>query len=349
MGAYDILIDGVTSYTKYATSKRPDPKQGQSWLDTLQEWRENPNLQSDYKVATPKRDLVENKHYFSPPFTQTPFKNALSTKQPTTTETAYNEAVANLKSLMNELTTLAINEQGTKSELGYLLDINELGFSLISEGESQRLEFIKKQVKNNGDKDAIVNAIEGYFMFGETILTYALNFFDYASDKFEGLPMEQIMQDLSTIKGWWDNNSKERLTLDDGTKIGFTQSFDNNGNVTYTTLFITLPNGVEIKFDEVNLESKNSQILFEMFKQRENLQSKDEKSNKVNLNENSKTNLSLNNTNLNRNANTINSHLNLNEFFNTKTNSNKYSNDSLLKALLQGVSSDENSLKDLKA
>lgn len=305
---FDILT-GIIGYTKLAASKHLEPKDGQSWLDALQEWRENPNLQSNYKVATPKIDLIENKHYLTPPFTQTPFKNALSAKQSATTEAAYNEAVARLKGLMNELTTLAFNEQGARSELSYLLDTSEFAFSLISEGESQRLELIKKEVKSGGDKNTVVSAIESYFMFGESIPTYALNFFDYASDKFEGLPTAQIMQDLSTVKGWWDNNSKESLTLDDGTKLGFLR--DDNG----ITVFISLPSGVEIKFDKVNLDDENSQILFEIFKQREDL-----KDSNINLNENLKM-LALR-TNFNKNS---------------SKNLNTNSNDSFLKELLKTV------------
>lgn len=352
MNSFDIMMNGVVDYTKYADSKRPEPKQGQSWLDTLQEWRENPNLQSDYKVATPKRDLIESKHYFAPPFTQTPFKNALSIKQPATTEIAYNEAVARLKALMNELTTLAINEQGTRSELGYLLDINELGFSLISEGESQRLEFIKEQVRNNGDKGAIVNAIEGYFMFGETILTYALNFFDYASDKFEGLPIQQIMQDLSTIKGWWDNNSTENLSLDDGTKVGFTRKLDSNGNITQTTLFVSLPNSVEMKFNATNLDDENSQILFEMFKQRENLKNANANLSTLNLNlsENLKWQTKFNFANSNAKfGENLNAHLNFSEILNAQNSGTnlktRFGTNSLLQGLLQGITNDKNALK----
>ena len=317
MNSFDIMMNGVVGYTILAASKHPEPKKGQSWLDTLQEWRENPNLQSDYKVSAPKRDLIENKHYFAPPFTQTPFTNALSAKQPATTEAAYNEAVARLKALMNELTTLAINEQGIRSELGYLLDMNEFSFSLISEGESKRLELIKQEVKNGGDTSVIIDAVEHYFSFGSSIPTYALNFFDYASDKFEGLPTAQIMQDLSTIKGWWDNNSTENLTLDDDTTLGFFRTLDSKGNTTNITLFVSLPDGVEMEFNATNLDDENSQILFDMFKQRENLKNANAnlseylKNLNANLKENSNTNLNLSRLNSNANLSAPNSNANL--------------------------------------
>lgn len=333
-----------------------------NFIDLEEKVWKNPNLQSEFKISATYKQFLRDEQkgieweqfmtLTNPPATQTPFKNALSAKQPATTEKAYNEATSRLLSLMEELGTLAVNEQGVRSEIGYMLADSYNSFNLGVNQNYDWLQLIKQALKNSENTaEDIVFAVDTYFSRGALTPQEFINLFDYISDKFEGLPMEQIMQDLSTIKGWWDNNSEERLTLDDGTKIGFTQSFDNNGNVTYTTLFITLPNGVEMKFDAVNLEAKNSQILFKMFKQRENLQSKDEKSNKVNLNKNSKVNLNLNNTNLNRNANAINLHLNLNEFFNTKTNSNKHSNsnDNLLKALLQGVASDESEFRNLKA
>ena len=277
------------------------------------------------------------------PISYTPFTNALAMKQPATSEKAYNEAMSRVINLMDELATLAINEQGIKSELGYILADTYYGFKNRADENYDRLQLLKQALKNNQNTDKdIIKAVDTYFAFGALTAQRAIRLFDYISDKFDGLPTAQIMQDLSTIKGWWDNNSRECLKLDDGTKVGFTHAFDKDGNITNTTLVTSLPNGVQRNFNTANLDDENSQILFEMFKQRENLNGLESDLNSENLDLKSLSNSSENlakNSNLLAKFNLINSNANL-----SKTNSN----DSFLKALLNSVSNDENLLKDLK-
>lgn len=335
-------------------------------------WK-NPNLQSEFKVSGTYKQLLRDEQkgleweqymtLSSPPATQTPFKDALSAKQPVTTETAYNEAMSRLLNLIDELGTLAINEQGIRSELGYMLSSAYNGFRQRAEENYDWLQLIKQALKS-GDNTAedIVFGVEKYFSFGALTPQEFINLFDYASDKFEGLPMQQIMQDLSTIKGWWDNNSTQSLSLDDGTKVGFTRKLDSNGNITQTTLFVSLPNGVEMKFNATNLDDENSQILFEMFKQRENLNANlgaknlSETLKALDLSENVKTlnsNANLNFSEIlkarslfNENLKTLklseNAYLQTKMNLINKTNSNT---NSLLQGLLQGITNDKNALK----
>ena len=289
--------------------------------------------QNAYIITAPRVEKVlqEGKiESLYPPVSQTPFLSALSQKQGAVSESAYNEAIKRISELMNELSAFVAAQQGD-SELAYFLDTMSVFFAGQAKFNDENLNAIKNQINDlkSDDKD-IINAINAYFTLGASTAENAIGFFDYASDKIKGLPVAQIMQDLSTIKGWWDNNSRECLKLDDGTKVGFTHAFDKDGNITNTTLVTSLPNGVQRKFNTANLDDENSQILFEMFKQRENLNGLESENLHLNSSENS---------NLQAKFNLINSNANL-----SKTNSN----DSLLKALLNSVSNDENLLKDLK-
>ena len=278
--------------------------------------------QNAYTITAPRVEKVlqEGKiESLYPSVSQTPFSSVLSQKQGAVSENAYNEAIKRISELMNELSVFVAVQQGD-SELAYFLDTMSVFFAGQAKFNDENLNAIKNQINDSksDDKD-IINAINSYFMIGASTAENAMIFFDYASDKIEGLPVAQIMQDLSTIKGWWDNNSRECLKLDDGTKVGFTHAFDKDGNITNTTLVTSLPNGVQRNFNTANLDDENSQILFEMFKKRENLSGLESENLHLNSSENS---------NLQAKFNLINSNANL-----SKTNSN----DSFLKELLKSV------------
>ena len=259
--------------------------------------------QSPYSITAPRVEKVlqEGKiESLYPSVSQTPFSSALSQKQGAVSESAYNEAIKRISELMNELSAFVAAKQGD-SELAYFLDAISVFFAGQAKFNDENLNAIKNQINDSksDDKD-IINAINAYFTLGASTAENAIRFFDYASDKIKGLPVAQIMQDLSTIKGWWDNNSRECLKLDDGTKVGFTHAFDKDGNITNTTLVTSLPNGVQRKFNTANLDDENSQILFEMFKKRENLNGLESENLRLNSSENSnlQTKLNLTNSNL---------------------------------------------------
>ncbi len=302
--------------------------------------------QTAYTTTAPRVEKVlqEGKiESLYPSVSQTPFSNALSPKQGAVSESAYNEAIKRISELMNELSAFVAAQQGADSELAYFLDTMSVFFAGQAKFNDENLNAIKNQINNSksDDKD-IINAINAYFTLGASTAENAIRFFDYASDKIKGLPVAQIMQDLSTIKGWWDNNSRECLKLDDGTKVGFTHTFDKDGNITNTTLVTSLPNGEQRKFNTANLDDENSQILFEMFKQRENLNGLESDLNSENLDlkslSNSSENLHLNShLNLANSSEKSNTNLNLNTLNLSENLSKTNSKDSLLKELLKSV------------
>lgn len=246
-----------------------------------QEWLKQ-NTQSNIKVNTPKKEFLKKEQIFlsheqwltlDELNSQTPFKNALSEKQNAVSEASYNEAVNRMLSLMDEITTIAIKEQGIRSELGFALSQYCIGLKQTTENHYDLLQRIKKALYNeeNTEED-IMQGIDTYFTFdGKHIADDFIAFFDYISDKFENLPIEQIAKDLAIIKGWWDNNSRECLTLDDGTKLGFITTRDENGNIIKKSLYITKLDSSQMEFNEFAIKTRNFKTLLEMFNQRENL------------------------------------------------------------------------------
>ena len=297
--------------------------------------------QNAYTITAPRVEKVlqEGKiESLYPPVSQTPFSSALSQKQGAVSESAYNEAIKRISELMNELSAFVAAQQGADSELAYFLDTMSVFFAGQAKFNDKNLNAIKNQINDSksDDKD-IINAINAYFTLGASTAENTIRFFDYASDNIKGLPVAQIMQDLSTIKGWWDNNSRENLSFDDGTKVGFTHAFDKDGHIANTTLVTSLPNGVQRKFNTANLDDENSQILFEMFKQRENLSGLISDLNSENLDlkslSNSSENLHLNShLNLANSSGKSNTNLNLNTLNLSENLSKTNSKDSFLKA-----------------
>lgn len=297
--------------------------------------------QSPYSITAPRVEKVlqEGKiESLYPSVSQTPFSSALSQKQGAVSESAYNEAIKRISELMNELSAFVAAKQGD-SELAYFLDTMSVFFAGQAKFNDENLNAIKNQINDSksDDKD-IISAINAYFTLGASTAENAIRFFDYASDKIKGLPVAQIMQDLSTIKGWWDNNSREDLSFDDGTKVSLKRVLDKNGNATQMLEIISVVVANNVKFNETKFQNENIKTLFEMFKQRENLSGLDSDLNGENLDlkllSNSSENLHLNLANSNEKSNT---NLNLNTLKLSENLSKTNSNDSFLKSLLKSI------------
>ena len=306
--------------------------------------------QNAYTITAPRVEKVlqEGKiESLYPSVSQTPFSSALSQKQGAVSESAYNEAIKRISELMNELSAFVAAQQGADSELAYFLDTMSVFFAGQAKFNDENLNAIKNQINDSksDDKD-IINAINAYFTLGTSTAENAIRFFDYASDKIKGLPVAQIMQDLSTIKGWWDNNSRENLSFDDGTKVSLKRVFDKNGNATQMLEIMSVVVANNVKFNETKFQNENIKTLFEMFKQRENLSGLDSDLNSENLDLKSLSNSSENldkNSNLQAKINFINlnanpkQNLNFNTLKLSENLSTTNSKDSLLKELLKGI------------
>ena len=144
------------------------------------------------------------------------------------------------------------------------------------------------------------------------IAVQGMEFFSTFESEFSQSEIQEIIAELATIKAY-NNYEAHNITLSDGSIISW--EYDINGQMIIKINEFDKNTALK-NADMLFAEMENLKTLLDMFKQREN-------SNDINANlsENLNTNLNLSKTN---------------------------SNDSLLKALLNSVSNDENLLKDLK-
>ena len=173
------------------------------------------------------------------------------------------------------------------------------------------------------------------------IAVQGMEFFSTFESEFSQSEIQEIIAELATIKAY-NNYEAHNITLSDGSIVSW--EYDINGQMVIKINEFDINTALE-NADKALTEMENFKTLLEMFKQRENLNGLESGLNSENLHSNSHSNLTNSSENLGKNSNLqaklnlINSNANL-----SKTNSNG----SLLKALLNSVSNDENLLKDLK-
>ena len=161
------------------------------------------------------------------------------------------------------------------------------------------------------------------------ITTHSMTFFSTFQSEFSESEMQEIIDELATIRAYNDYKA-HNISLADGSTISW--NYDKNGNMLVKINEFDINTALE-NADKALTEMENFKTLLEMFKQRENLNGLESENLRLNSSENSnlqtKFNLINSNTNSkqNLNFNTLNSSENL------KLNSN----DSLLKELLKNV------------
>ena len=238
----------------------------------------NSNLQTNYTINTPRKQVSFREgvsyEFEYPQNANTPFSNAVSAAQPAVSESEYNQALSRIKDLMDEIVSFVISEQGADSELSFNLDQMDKHFTAQMESNSVKLDMLKSQINNyNGDDKLILNTMQSYFAFGgQTATHYIAKFFDYASDKIKNLPVAQIVQDLSIVKGYWDNNTEQGFVIE-GKKLSLSQIFNEK-----TKRYQTKLNIDNIEFSDINFnstsdkfESKKFDILLGIFEKREKI------------------------------------------------------------------------------
>ena len=225
--------------------------------------------------------------------------------------------------------------------------------ALVQESKDKFLSALHNQSPSiNQDFEEFKERLLNYKSCLEMVRTSFLPFFAAFKSEFSESEMQEIIDELATIQAYNDYKA-HNISLADGSTISW--SYDKNGNMLVKINEFDINTALE-NADKALTEMENFKTLLEMFKKRENLRdlesglnSENLHSNLTNSSENSKENSTLQaklnlinsstNSKQNLNFNTLNSNANL---------SNTNSNDSLLKALLNSVSNDENLLKDLK-
>ena len=218
--------------------------------------------------------------------------------------------------------------------------------TLVQESKDKFLSALHNQSPSiNQDFEEFKERLLNYKSCLEMVRTSFLPFFAAFKSEFSESEMQEIIDELATIQAYNDYKAHNISLTDDST---ISWSYDKNGNMLVKINEFDINTALE-NADEALTEMENFKTLLEMFKQRENLNGLESENlhlkSSENLHLNSHSNLTNSSENLGKNSNLqtkfnlINSNANL-----SKTNSN----DSLLKALLNSVSNDENLLKDLK-
>ena len=194
--------------------------------------------------------------------------------------------------------------------------------ALVQESKDKFLNALEnKSASVSQEFKQLKDSLEFYWGCLEMVRTSFLPFFAAFKSEFSESEMQEIIDELATIRAYNDYKA-HNITLADGSTISW--SYDKNGNMLVKINEFDINTALE-NADKALTEMENFKTLLEMFKQRENLNGLESENLHLNSSENS---------NLQTKINFINSNANL-----YKTNSN----DSLLKALLNSVSNDEKS------
>ena len=195
--------------------------------------------------------------------------------------------------------------------------------------------------KANDELAKLKDSIGRYEASLKQIAVQGMEFFSTFESEFSQSEIQEIIAELATIKAY-NNYEAHNITLSDGSIVSW--EYDINGQMVIKINEFDINTALE-NADKALTEMENFKTLLEMFKQRENLNGLESGLNSENLHSNSHSNLTNSSENLGKNSN-LQTKIN---FINSSTNLSKTnSNGSLLKALLNSVSNDENLLKDLK-
>ena len=214
--------------------------------------------------------------------------------------------------------------------------------TLVQESKDKFLSALHNQSPSiNQDFEEFKERLLNYKSCLEMVRTSFLPFFAAFKSEFSESEMQEIIDELATIRAYNDYKA-HNISLADGSTISW--SYDKNGNMLVKINEFDINTALE-NADKVLTEMENFKTLLEMFKQRENLNGLESDLNSENLHSNL-TNSSENsgkNSNLQAKFNLINSstnskqNLNFNMLNSNANLSKTNSNDSFLKELLKSV------------
>ena len=166
------------------------------------------------------------------------------------------------------------------------------------------------------------------------ITTHSMTFFSTFQSEFSESEMQEIIDELATIRAYNDYKA-HNISLADGSTISW--NYDKNGNMLVKINEFDINTALE-NADKALTEMENFKTLLEMFKQRENLNGLESGLNSENLHSNSHSNLTNSSENSKENSN-LQTKLNL---INSSTNSKQNLN-------FNALNSSENLIANLNA
>ena len=222
--------------------------------------------------------------------------------------------------------------------------------TLVQESKDKFLNALEnKSASVSQEFKQLKDSLEFYRGCLEMVRTSFLPFFAAFKSEFSESEMQEIIDELATIRAYNDYKA-HNISLADGSTISW--SYDKNGNMLVKINEFDINTALE-NADKALTEMENFKTLLEMFKQRENLNGLESENlhlkSSENLHLNSHSNLTNSSENLAKNSNlqtklnlinsNANSKQNLNfNMLNSNANLSKTnSNDSFLKELLKSV------------
>lgn len=209
--------------------------------------------------------------------------------------------------------------------------------ALVQESKDKFLSALHNQSPSiNQDFEEFKERLLNYKSCLEMVRTSFLPFFAAFKSEFSESEMQEIIDELATIRAYNDYKA-HNISLADGSTISW--SYDKNGNMLVKINEFDINTALE-NADKALTEMENFKTLLEMFKQRENLNGLESGLNSEKLHSNSHSNVTNLSENSGKNSN-LQTKLNLiNLNANSKQNLNfnmLNSNDSFLKELLRSV------------
>lgn len=207
--------------------------------------------------------------------------------------------------------------------------------ALVQESKDKFLSALHNQSPSiNQDFEEFKERLLNYKSCLEMVRTSFLPFFAAFKSEFSESEMQEIIDELATIRAYNDYKA-HNISLADGSTISW--SYDKNGNMLVKINEFDINTALE-NADKALTEMENFKILLEMFKQRENLNGLESGLNSENLHSNSHSNLTNSSENSGKNSN-LQAKLNL---INLSTNSKQNLNFNML-------NSSENLIANLNA
>ena len=191
--------------------------------------------------------------------------------------------------------------------------------TLVQESKDKFLSALHNQSPSiNQDFEEFKERLLNYKSCLEMVRTSFLPFFAAFKSEFSESEMQEIIDELATIRAYNDYKA-HNISLADGSTISW--SYDKNGNMLVKINEFDINTALE-NADKALTEMENFKTLLEMFKQRENLNGLESGLNSENLHSNSHSNLTNSSENLGKNSN-LQTKLNLiNSNANSKQNLN---------------------------
>ena len=172
--------------------------------------------------------------------------------------------------------------------------------ALVQESKDKFLSALHNQSPSiNQDFEEFKERLLNYKSCLEMVRTSFLPFFAAFKSEFSESEMQEIIDELATIRAYNDYKT-HNITLADGSTISW--SYDKNGNMLVKINEFDINTALE-NADKALTEMENFKTLLEMFKKRENLRDLESGLNSENLHSNSHSNLTNSNENSKENSN----------------------------------------------